>query len=772
MTTRNNSVEAGSDYKPAVSKPLDSFSSSTYVESELTRTDVKPTETAGGVGAEAKETASSTGGAQGYSETLFGPSAVNWGAKSEEPAVLDFSTEGGDNPFADKFNSLVAENSLFDNPFAEEFTDLKPAGQAKDADKGNTKVEEKKTGTDPITAATLDVVKGITEVPEQLAGLFKPNEIAKTIGSFFSGDQEAARIVNQAKQGKANLDAQDAQYLKQWRGPADNGRVAPPAEGDDPAKYTHKNGDGSSYDVTDGKISAFTTAPTANNPDGLTYKNIKYDSNNQITSYETPFNQRHTRVNAANKDGFATWQSTTLDGKPSPYGGAGSTQWSGKPAVDDKGFHNLVTSGTYAGNMYSRGMDGAYTLTQPQYRGRAMTGLESTTTLADNTEVSRRGTFDSRSGQLNHDNTNISVEEGDGPKVSKVSFDETGKGKVIEEPKKTGIAGGESTMGMFDNLLGNAPEMLKNVESFEIQKTGKNSFHIDGDLANVYMQPPNVTVGGFGPFGGVSATPKGGVVDKFSLDLGFNDNIVNASNIQGINGTASLSRTGLFGRTKNIGSTSTSTTGMVWDTQNNTMTAKSPERNTVLSAQHFAADSLNGRLLGSETAEAKAKETLRSLDEHVKSAKLKQVKPGVFEGSLDLADNRMSIDTKIPGVKANLYMDDKIDFSLSKDGIKFKPGEVQLGTQIGNGLETRKSVSAISRELNDKGEPTMKIEFHDGKDAIRIPVGDSKPSAGKTEATHEPAKEQQTRPVITPHRVAPQQFHYDTQPVHRRFRRR
>lgn len=736
--TKNNSVEAGSDYQPAAANAVESFSPTTYVESELSSVPATGHDTTrSGAPEVSDKTAHPAGGAQSFSETLLGPSTVQWGAKFGEPAELDFSTEGGDNPFSSKFNALLSENSIFDNPFGSGFSDLKLADDAKSGGEKPT-ADKPQPGADPITSAAKEVAKKITEVPDQVANLFNPNEIAKTIGGFFSGDQEAARIVDQAKQGKANLDAQDAQYVKQWRGPADNGRVAPPAEGDDPAKYTHKNNDGSSYNVTDGKISAFTTAPTADYPKGLTYNNIKYDANNQITGYETPFGQRHTRVGAANKDGFGTWQSTTLDGKVSTYGGAGSTQWLGKPAVDDKGFHNLVANGAFAGNMYSRGLDGNYTVTQPQYKGREMTGLKSTTTLADNTEVSRRGSFDSKTGKLNHDNSNITVDQGDGPKVSKVSFDETGKGKVLDAPAKPGIASGESTLGMFDNLLTNAPEMLKNVESFDIQKTGNKSFHINGDLANVYMPPPNVTVGGFGPFGRVSATPQGGRVDKFSLDLAFNDRTVSASNIQGMHGTASLSRTGLFGRTRNIGSRSTSTTGMDWDTQTNTMTARSPQRDTTLTARNFAPDSLNGRLLGNETAEAKAKETLKSLDQHLQSAKLKQVKPGVFEGSLDLTDNRMPIDTKLPGVKANLYMDDKIDFTLSKDGISFKPGEVQLGTQIGNGLESRKSVSNISREVNDKGEPVMKIQFHGGKDgkvdAIRLPLSDAK--AGAPKRTH------------------------------------
>jgi hypothetical protein len=120
-------------------------------------------------------------------------------------------------------------------------------------------------------------------------------------------------------------------------------------------------------------------------------------------------------------------------------------------------------------------------------------------------------------------------------------------------------------------------------------------------------------------------------------------------------------------------------------------------------------------------------------------------------------------------------MDDKIDFSLSKDGISFKPGEVQLGTQIGNGLESRKSVSTISRETNSKGETVMKIEFHDskdGRDAIRLPVGDSKAETPKIEARSEASSDFKVAPVVAPHRATPQQFHYDAQPGHRRFRRR
>jgi hypothetical protein len=783
--------------------------------------------------------------AQQFPETLLGPSKVQWGAKAGEPAELDFSTDGGDNPFSSKYNSLLADKSLFDDPFGKPYNELTPRdGNSSDANNGprqqlapddtpravkpaegdNTTPKlletivtpnnpageggakkdgtpqpaKKEPGTDALSSTIIGAAKEIGKAPEAIANAFNPKNVAKVFDGLFSGDQEAARIVKNAERGKQNLDAQDAQYIKQWHGPGDNGKIAPPAEGDDPAKYTHKNADGSSYDVTDGKISAFTTAPTADNPNGITYKDITYDKNNQVTSYTTPFNQKHMRTSTPNKDGIADWQSTTLDGKKfSPYGGANASTWRGKPVVDDKGFHNLVTTGTHAGNMYSRNMDGSHTMTKPEYKNGAMTGLTSTATLADNTEVSRKGTFD-KAGKLHQDNSNISVDEADGPKVSKVGFDETGKGKVIPPPKPDAdMAGnGESAITMFDNLLSNGTDMLKSVESLDIVRTGKNNFSVSGDLADVYMPPPNVTVGGFGPFGGVSATPQGGTVDKFSMQLSFDDRTVRADHIRGLNGTASLTRTGLFGKTKHIGSTATSTTGMEWDTATNTMIAKSPQRDTPLDANNFSRDSFNGKLLSDEKAEAKAKETLKSLDKHLNSAHIRQTSQGVFEGSLDLKENRMPIGKKIPGVETNLYMDDKIDFKLNKDGISFKPGEVQLGVQIGNGLEDRKSVSSIEPGTDEKGNRVMKIKFHGQKEAMTLavpppgdrgnaPGGDAKPSQAKTTRTGQDAsRDAMPRPNTSMERAAAPvrqaethyrpagNVHCEPQQHHRRGRRR
>lgn len=779
----NNGSAAGTDYRPAHVKPVDDLTSTNIIESELSKSTASDTKTDDTTSSGTTDAVEKSGGvpAQILTETILGPSKVQWNDKrgSAEPDELDFSVDAADNPFASKFNALTADKSVLDDPFSSKFNDLKPGDKTKVAPEkgdseqpaGETKPAEQTTTSEQTKP--VEETKPAQQTKPEAANPFKFNDLAKSVGNLFSGDQEAARIVKNATLGKAKLDAQDGHYLKQLSGVADIKAVAEPGEGDNPKDYTHKNADGSSYNVVDGKIKSFTTAPTKDNPNGLTYKDFTYDDKGRVTSYVTPTGNTNSRITEPDSKGIAQWKTTSADGKT-------ASPWVGNATVDADGLRSTV--GGAAGTMYSRNMDGSYSVTRALHNGREMTGLSSTTTLPDNTVVSRNESFDKTTRAFKPDNANVTVKEADGLKVSQVSFDKSEKGEIVQEPKPDVTAGGDSAIAMFGNLLKSGPDMLKNVESLDIHRTGDKRFHINGDLNNVYMPPPNITVGGFGPLGRVSATPMGGTVDKFSLDLSFNDRTVNADNIRGLNGSASLSRTGLFGRTKNIGSRATSTTGMVWDTQADTMLAKSPERNTLLNGSNFAPDSMNGKLLNDEAAEAKAKDMLSSLDKNLNSAKIRQIQPGVFEGSLDLKANRMTV-AKLPGVESTLYMDDKVDFKMSANGIEFKPGEVQLGIQYGNNEETRREVSKISTETTAKGESSIKVQFHDGTN-LSFPVpkpavaqtGDGKPVPPKSPvgqnasrdampASNPPAERSATtgeRPVVATERTSA-----PTQTMHR-----
>lgn len=623
----------------------------------------------------------------------------------------------------------------------------KPEGKETDGDKPPAK-----PGSDffskivgGVTRTVTDAVDEATKLPERAAkeGSDALSSIGNALG--FGTDQEAARITGNAEKGKQRADLQDQQYVKQWRGPADNGPIAPPKEGDDPAKYTVTNSDKSSYTVTAGKISDFQTAPTKDHPDGVKYSNIKYDANGQIESYSSSsLGQTHTRTSAPDANGFASWKSTdTATGKAVNFGE--SSTWRGKPVVDVNGFHNLIRSGTYAGQMFSRQMDGSQVATKPEYRNGHMTGLETTTTLPDNTKVSQKGHFDSKTHKLEHDPT-VTVKEADGPKVSQVKFDGmksdgVEKGSLVAPPPLEKSAAGDTMIGMFKDIL--SPESLnkmKDIKEMNIQRIGPHSFHVDGDVNNLFMAPPSVSVGGFGPLGRVAATPQGGFVNKFDLNMHIGDNRVDVTDVHGVHGTANLARHKRNGTVKGIGSTSTTTTGMSWDMNHNTMVARSASGPPVtLDARHFPNGGFTGNLLRSESVEQTTKQLLHGLDKNLDGASLKQVKPGVFDIGIDLKARQIPIDAKIPGVKTNLYLDDKVNFTRSSEGATFKQGEAQLGIQVGKGVEERRDIAKLSPSTNEKGEPVLKIEFHGKHKPINVPLG--KPEASKAEAPKtEPSK--------------------------------
>lgn len=617
--------------------------------------------------------------------------------------------------------------------------------------------------TDSLTGALDEAAK----LPEKAVkeGADTLSSIGTALG--FGPDLEAARIVGNAEKGKRHADSQDEQYIKQLKGLAENGgKIAPPKEGDDPAKYTVSNADRSSYTVTNGKISDFQTAPTKDRPEGVKYSDIKYDAKNQIESYKNGNGQTHTRISAPDANGFASWKSTdTATGKPSNY--TESSTWRGKPVIDTNGMHNLIGSGTFNGQMFSRHLDGSQVATKPEFNNRGQrTGLDTTTTLPDNIKVTQKGHFNPANQKLEHTDT-VKVKEGDGPKTSQVKFKAgRDKGDLIPPPKVEKSAAGDSMIGLVKDIL--SPESLtkmKDVKELNIQRNGPHSFHIDGHMNNVYMEPPNVSVGGFGPLGRVSATPQGGFVNKFDMNLQIGQNRVDIDQLNGIHGTASLERHKRNGSVKHIGSTPTSTTGATWDMNSNTITARSSSgQATTLDARNFANDSLTGKLLSNEKSEKAAQELLQGLDKKIDGASFKQVKPLVFDTSIELKQKQIPLDAKIPGVKANLYVDDKVNFTRSLEGVTFKPGEAQLGVQVGKGLEERKDIAKISSVTNEKGAQSMKIEFHGKHDpmtipmdapatgATKLPVGDNK----TTEPKPDVVKQVHGADTVTPPAVKPE----------------
>ncbi|MBC8000095.1 MAG: hypothetical protein IAF58_19225 [Leptolyngbya sp.] len=157
---------------------------------------------------------------------------------------------------------------------------------------------------------------------------------------------------------------------------------------------THNNSDGSSKKVNAlGQITEFTTAPTKESPNGMTYKNVEYDGKGEVKSFETPWGTKHSRTGDANAEGYGNWNATNKAGQPVKYGGADSAAWQGKTVIDEKGLHNIVASGPKQWNMYTRSPDGSQIETNPNVEKGTIKGFTTTTTLADKTQLRSNSTF-------------------------------------------------------------------------------------------------------------------------------------------------------------------------------------------------------------------------------------------------------------------------------------------------------------------------------------------------------------------------------------------
>lgn len=64
-----------------------------------------------------------------------------------------------------------------------------------------------------------------------------------------------------------------------------------------------------------GQVTDFTTAPAQAHSEGVSYKNIKYDENGAIKSFDTPWNTTISRISAPDANGYAKWQNTNKQGQ-------------------------------------------------------------------------------------------------------------------------------------------------------------------------------------------------------------------------------------------------------------------------------------------------------------------------------------------------------------------------------------------------------------------------------------------------------------------------
>ncbi len=155
----------------------------------------------------------------------------------------------------------------------------------------------------------------------------------------------------------------------------------------------HKNGDGSAMSVdASGLIRSFTTAPTQEYPEGLSYKNICYDEYGHMVSCETPWDSTFERKGPTDPQGVACW-TNNRDGLPMVYIGADTSTWLGIMTVDELGFHSYVASGRYEQVLYTRTGDGSLCLTRPRSVDGIATGLETITTLTDKSRIAHQIKF-------------------------------------------------------------------------------------------------------------------------------------------------------------------------------------------------------------------------------------------------------------------------------------------------------------------------------------------------------------------------------------------
>ncbi len=692
--------------------------------------------------------------AKSGAEERLGQSSVRWGNGTIDiPEELFFGAE---------FNKLLpADTDTKDNG------DKPDAGAKAGGDKP-TAAPDKKDGSDWLTDTIQKTVFGLPNLivettmsaPEMLLHaasdasnvaqkVADANDIASNLASFLGlgDDKEAQRIIATAERGKKHIDANDEQYVKQWK-KMEPPQLAPPSEGDNPAKYTHKNADGSSYTVTDGKITELSTAPSKQNPKGVTYSEITYDKNGDVNSYLIDGQQRHRKMSGADTNGIAKWRSTNMEeNKFSDYAGAGAREWTGKPVFDANGFHNLILTGKNRGSLDSTEIDGSLTTTRSTYDAyNRLQRIDTTSTLPDNTKVSKGSKYNS--GQFTRDDTNIKVRESDSPKISQVKFDETGKkGEVVEapKPKEQQTTPGDKLMSFVrDAVSPGGLGFLEDLNALSLRRTGPNSFDVRGHLDNVYMPPPNVSVGGFGPLGRVSASPQGSRVNLFDGQLSIADNQVSLTNMHGFDGQAALTRTGFRGKTKHIGTTATSTKGMTWDAKHGLIYAESDRTTLALDARNFDANSLSGKLLTQPETKKNVLAGLKTFNDNLDKVALVQTSPGVFEGSFETKQKQFDIGGKIPGLKTKLYLNDRVHVTKNKDGLSFKEGDLAVGVQVGNSLESRTSVSRLSTSVDKDGKPVIKVEFHNKKEPFEIPLTEA---AKPKDATSTPPKPKDAAPT-------------------------
>lgn len=153
----------------------------------------------------------------------------------------------------------------------------------------------------------------------------------------------------------------------------------------EPGRHPKLPADGTASYIADakGRVIEFTTAK------GTTYKNIKYDSSDNVMSYDAPSGHHFVRSPHTDQDGFGTWSCYDAQGRQVMYAGSNSYSWRGKVTADDSTFSTMIGSGPNKGRLISRHADG--TALESKLIERTAKGgvLQTTVVLPDGTQVVR-----------------------------------------------------------------------------------------------------------------------------------------------------------------------------------------------------------------------------------------------------------------------------------------------------------------------------------------------------------------------------------------------
>lgn len=532
--------------------------------------------------------------------------------------------------------------------------------------------------------------------------------------------KDSKPAVSKADQGAPHLEAQEKLFTDHWT----------KKPGGDAAPRTHE--------------STFTTGATADHPNGLTYKNIQYDGNGNVKSFETPAGLIQSRTSNPDAQGFANWQQTDKSGRLVPYSGAESSQWRDKVSIDkETGVHHYIGSGKNAGNMYSRHPDGSLVESRPRVEGGKTRGMESTVELPDGSKVSRSSKWDGE--KLVANNESVKVQEPKdkpaGPKDGvQAPKDAVPKPKDGTQPKDNQL---ENRLEMLKPLMEpGSLDALKNIKDVSISKTtNPNEQHISLHLKNpVTMPAPNVRIGGLGPFGGASAVPRDSSVQNvdFNIRTGQKPGQFDVVGIHGMNGSSDV-----YGRRgRHLMTTSSSTESMRFDLNSPQphvdVKSSGLDHALRLDSRHLGNDGVTGKLLNDKGFQKQAIDGIKAIQSNIDSFKLSQKSPGNFEGSINPKAKEIELNQKVPiglGVEAEvtkLNFNEKgpVNFNLSsgKDGapeIKFNKGDVTVGLKLG-GQEMKLDVSKISAGKDKEGRPVAKILFDGMPQEFEIPLYNQK----------------------------------------------